>query len=438
VRLSWSNRRWQLLLPGGEVLKDFGGQQVEALQALRLIQQLGLNQHGTVGTQAPILEYWLHDGQAPHRVGGPLHVLPLGSAGLRVEEVKGQWCLRDARRVLFNFGDQAADAHQALAVLRKYGFTQVGVLGQGRPSMLVLLAPAGTAAPGEGIVPTAAVSAAAAAAVTSAAPGPASGASSEPAPAAAPGAAPWPTVAAPDRWVPSTGRHLAEPRFARQKQMPASAATPSGAAPSPLADLVSPSVPTLAPPAPAKQGFAWRTTPHFGPATAARGPATAARVPFDWRQVHLRHQDGGWSLRAGSMVLASFGDNESEARQALMAMRHYRFTEQWRIGGDRPFTYFLANGQAPRGLMLGLGAQGFQPETLVARQVAGHWSLCDGDRVVVQLGNRPDEVRNLLEIIKRNRFDRLCQVGVPAVAGAADSPAPGSVPAGISFLVRSR
>src|SRR4029078_9075255 len=47
----------------------------------------------------------------------------------RVEQVKGVWCLRDECNILFNFGLHKADADQALAVVRRYGFNRIGMVG---------------------------------------------------------------------------------------------------------------------------------------------------------------------------------------------------------------------------------------------------------------------------------------------------------------------
>jgi hypothetical protein len=389
VRLAWSNRRWQLMA-GTEVLKDFGYRETEARQALRLIQTLRLNQHGTVGEPWPVMEYWLVDGHAPETVGGGLRALPLDPAGLRVEQIQGQWTLRDSQRVLFNFGGQADQARQALDVVRKYGFTQIGVIGQGTPSMQVFFdRPGGTAG----------LSAADAA---------------------------------------SSGRHLTVPHFPRGHG--ASEETTSQGTPAALAKntqgLVTPAVGALASQANdtnaghgvGQHASEWRGQPHFGPHSplGTRTSVTAERIPFDWRQVQLKQENAGWLLAAGSLVLANFGTNEHDARVALSAMRHYRFTEQWRMGGgDKPtFSYFLINGQAPRGVMVGVNAQMIQPENLSVRQVGGNYALCAGEQVVVRLGQRPDEARRLLQVIQNNKIDRLCRLG------EADAP-------GMTFLARS-
>ncbi len=129
--VDWSFQGWKVSADGA-TLKDFGRNETEARQALRLIRDLRLNQHGVIGGPAPSLEYWLSDGKPPQGPAAGLRVLPIDAASLRVEQTQNQWVLRDDRRVLFSFGSSQADARQAQAVIRKYGFTQVGTVGAGR------------------------------------------------------------------------------------------------------------------------------------------------------------------------------------------------------------------------------------------------------------------------------------------------------------------
>src|SRR5262249_29254188 len=106
VDLQWQGERWQLVA-GGVMLKDFGRRQTEAREALRIVRELRLTQHGTIGTPKPVMEYWLADGQAPRAYDPRLRLISFDPAGLRVEQVQGQWCLRDARMPLFYFGAHA-------------------------------------------------------------------------------------------------------------------------------------------------------------------------------------------------------------------------------------------------------------------------------------------------------------------------------------------
>src|SRR5258708_32645313 len=80
--LNWSFKGWQLLADGA-ALKDFGRSEWEARQALRLIRELGLNQHGVIGGPNPSLEYWLSHGEAPRAPKHGLAVPTVDSARAR-------------------------------------------------------------------------------------------------------------------------------------------------------------------------------------------------------------------------------------------------------------------------------------------------------------------------------------------------------------------
>jgi hypothetical protein len=379
VRLAWNNRRWQLV-HRGEVLKDFGGNDQEARQALRLIQELHLNQHATLGAPQPVLEYWLSDGKPP-RGGGHrgLRTVPLDPASLRVEQVEGQWILRDTTRVFFNFNQGADEARQALAVLRKYHFDQIGVVGHLNP-MYVPLAAAHAESPA----------------------------------------------------LSNSPRHLLTPPFSRAARnaeagkSPAQAEasgwrqppvpTPQQAAnvprPSPVvAGLLNPAVPPLPGPDKPRQP-AWQTRPVAPEAPPA--PPASERIAFDWRQARLRQHDGQWKLMAGATVLGNFGQQVQEGQRALAALRYYRFTEQVRLGGPEPYlTYYVANRTTPLGVMFGLQGERVQPDKVELRHSDVGYAIYEGQRVLFRLRDREDEARKLLETIKAEKCDRVCRIGEP-------------------------
>src|SRR5260370_1417810 len=64
AELRWEDHNWRIMA-GDVFLKDFGFQQEEAREALRVIRDLGLTQQGTVGYPRPVMEYWLAGGHAP-------------------------------------------------------------------------------------------------------------------------------------------------------------------------------------------------------------------------------------------------------------------------------------------------------------------------------------------------------------------------------------
>jgi hypothetical protein len=379
--LNWTGRDWQLAA-GGVLLKNFGPREREAREALRLVRELRLSQYAPVGGPPPVLEYWLADGKAPSALSPGLHTVPLHPADIAVEQQDGQWCLNDGRRALFNFGRDEDGARQALAVIQKYGFAQVAVVGQGAPAMLVFLTAASDVPAG-----------------------------AEPHVRVRPVSVPHDPPAGPITSHPAPGMPGAAP------------AAPAGA---PGAQ------PAAAPPAPqVMQAPVVPAIPALRPTGAVVSPAAplddlAERTPFDWRQVQLRQDGKDWRLTAGGLVLADFGTDERAARIGLSAMQYYHFTERCVVGGDGGrLSYFLVNGQAPHGVLFGVDNRPFQPDRLEAKQVEGRWAVCEGDAPLLKFGAKPDEAKRAVEAIRRGGFDRLCRLGADGDKG-------------MTFLVRTR
>src|SRR5204863_796322 len=74
------------------------------------------------------------NGPAVTAAGAKL-VVPIDLRTVRVEAVRGVWCLRDDFNIHFNFGPVKQDAEQALAVVQRYGFNRIGVVGAPNPVM---------------------------------------------------------------------------------------------------------------------------------------------------------------------------------------------------------------------------------------------------------------------------------------------------------------
>jgi hypothetical protein len=132
---------------------------------------------------------------------------------------------------------------------------------------------------------------------------------------------------------------------------------------------------------------------------------------LDPQLVVVRREQNDWKLFHGAQVLANFGPNANLAREAMSVLQQYRCTEMCQIGTPPTFSYFLVNGQAPRGLKLGLSGQPFHPQTVSARALGKNWLVCDGDRPLVSFGERAQDAQELVQAIRRYQFDHLCQVG---------------------------
>jgi hypothetical protein len=135
LRLKRDRGVWQLWA-GGLLLKDFGPSEKDAYDALQVFRDLRINARGYVGG---VFEYYLTEGQSPSGLTRHRQVLTFDPDSLRVEHYSGQWVLRDARTVLYNFGNERADAQQALSVCKQYGFNQLGYVGHPTPSLKYLL-----------------------------------------------------------------------------------------------------------------------------------------------------------------------------------------------------------------------------------------------------------------------------------------------------------
>jgi hypothetical protein len=62
-------------------------------------------------------------------------------------------------------------------------------------------------------------------------------------------------------------------------------------------------------------------------------------VTFDSYQLKVERVANDWKLVNGKSPVFSFGSDESAARQALQAIRHYGFNAKGSIGENRGFTY---------------------------------------------------------------------------------------------------
>ena len=171
---------WQLWA-GQKMLRDFGNgdkSETDAYDAARVYRDLRPTEWATIGGPKPIVEYGLVNGRPPMTPGlpgaaqaerndvlqaggntsgpavtgaGAKAIIPIDLRTARVEAVRGVWCVRDDSNIHFNFGPNKADAEQALAVVQRYGFNRVGVVGSPTPAMNYLFAsPDGGAAPPQG------------------------------------------------------------------------------------------------------------------------------------------------------------------------------------------------------------------------------------------------------------------------------------------------
>jgi hypothetical protein len=352
AELTWRDGRHQLVA-GNAFLKDFGRSDAEGREVLRVVRELHLNTRVTIGSPQPIMEYWLCNGVAPHGNVAGLHILPIDASALRAEQVQGQWCVHDGSRVLFNFGFQGDACRQALDVIQRYNFTQIGYVGQAAPTMLVFLANP----PAIPIKPVVAAS----------------------------------RNGLPDMHAPNGIGNTNPAQNAQPNQMPQVQSQPIN----PLTGQ-----PLHQPGGLTPAGF------------RLPGTEAADRVAIDPNALQVRHDANDWKLVMGNHVVASFGPNQADAQLAAAALRYYGVTDQVFVGNPHPmFSYFLSHGQAPHGTSYGLNATTFRPNALQVRQTGTTYVLTDGNQVLMSFGDRGTEAQQTLQAIQQYKFDRMSFIG---------------------------
>lgn len=350
VRAHWVNGRWELRA-GQTWIKDFGTRGSDAREAERIIRRLELTEYVTIGRPAPIVEFWLSRGNAPKALRSGLRVTPIDRDSLRIEKIQDNWCIRDDRRVLFNFGVDRPAAHRTLEAIERYQFTHVGGVGFPRPSMMYFVSADRSLQP-RSIRP-------ASLGVKSIAEK---------------------TAARPGEFKTGSIKTLARnPAFDENVLLRYQAYQ-------------------LA-----------RGTRQLAPPPAA----TTTYVRIDPRELTLRRGQNGWRLFAGNLYLAEFGQEYHLARKAVTTLQGYHCDTICYVGlPETGFFYFLSRGHAPRGFRYDVSDIRFNPYDVEAKQVGKDgWCVCEKDRPLFRFGPHEAAARELATAIRRYQFDRIATFG---------------------------
>jgi hypothetical protein len=117
--------RWCVAEPnGGMAVRVFGDKAV-ADRSLAIIQHYGMNQQCFVGRgNREFLQYNLVSGASPAGAFVGECCLRFNLATTTVKQIKGQWAVTDGKQIMFSYpAKDKALADQAVAIIKKYGFT---------------------------------------------------------------------------------------------------------------------------------------------------------------------------------------------------------------------------------------------------------------------------------------------------------------------------
>lgn len=128
------NNRWKIVV-GNMWLKDFGNNQAEAQQGLRIIRHYRLNKQCFVGRPDPSMEYYLTGNRSPSGALSGEDCTRFNPANVRVSQIGGRWKIVEGSHWIMDFGSKASEAQQALRIIRHHRFTRMCFVGRPNPSM---------------------------------------------------------------------------------------------------------------------------------------------------------------------------------------------------------------------------------------------------------------------------------------------------------------
>ena len=122
VTLQRIGQNWTLV-EGNHALFAFGNNRAAALNALATIRHYGMTQSCFVGRPNPSFSYMLVGSQSPAGAFPGEDCIVFDPANVQVQQQQGRWKIVEGGKWMYDFANQA-EADQALAIMRKYGFSR--------------------------------------------------------------------------------------------------------------------------------------------------------------------------------------------------------------------------------------------------------------------------------------------------------------------------
>ena len=116
-------------------LFDFGDKEAQAYTAMKIIQQYGMNQSCFIGKPEPVFRFLLVGGRAPLGQWYGEDCVPFHPSNTEVVQRDGRWQIMDGELKLYDFDPaMEKEARAALAVIKKYEFTNACYVGRPSPT----------------------------------------------------------------------------------------------------------------------------------------------------------------------------------------------------------------------------------------------------------------------------------------------------------------
>lgn len=110
----------------------------DARKAARILRHYRADEVCYVGRPDPGLTYLMADGEVPRGAVSGEDCVGFDLDRVTIRRIDGRWKMVDGDHWLFDFGSSRAEAQQALAAVKGYGFTKSCYVGRPRPGMSYL------------------------------------------------------------------------------------------------------------------------------------------------------------------------------------------------------------------------------------------------------------------------------------------------------------
>ena len=129
IKVSQLQGNWKVAY-GEKWLLDFGMKKAEADKTLAIIKHYNMDKSCFVGRPQASFHYMLISGASPAGPFAGEDCVPFNPSAIVVKQVQGDWKIVDGSHWMFSFYGKKKEAEQALAIIRKHGFTHSCFVGR--------------------------------------------------------------------------------------------------------------------------------------------------------------------------------------------------------------------------------------------------------------------------------------------------------------------
>lgn len=137
-------------------------------------------------------------------------------------------------------------------------------------------------------------------------------------------------------------------------------------------------------------------------------------IPFSRANARVENARGRWKITSNGMWLLDFNNSKAEAQKALKVINHYNLNSQCFVGRpNASLSYYLSDGQAPTGRMVGEDSIRFDRDKIEVKRVGGRWKIVEDNHWILDFNQSQEEARQALSKILEHEFTHICFVGRP-------------------------